>query len=110
LTTLKLNKKSDDTQPKGSKAPLRRGSSAVRDRSVSAAKVMAPSNEKAAAPTIEKATQRNHRFDGKAHGSPYSEDAPAAVNSNTANSNTAKPAKPAGVDTRTAPRPDRNEP
>ena len=105
MTTLKLNKKSDDTQPKASKAPLRRGSSTVRDRSVSAAKVMAPSPEKAAAPTIEKATQRNHRFDGKAHGSPYSEDAPATVNSNTV-----KPAKPAGVDTRTAPRPDRNEP
>ncbi len=100
MTTLKLNKKTDDSQPKASKAPLRRSGNATRDRSVSAAKASSPRPEQPAAIAPEKQTQRNHRFDGKAHGSPYSEDAPV----------TAKPAKPAGVDTRTAPRPDKNEP
>ncbi len=104
MTTLKLNKKPDDSQSKASKAPLRRANHVTRDRSVSAAKSTRASEAKntTTISTSEpqnstKQTQRNHRFDGKAHGSPY-DDAQA------------KPAKPAGVDTRTAPRPDKNEP
>ena len=68
--------------------------------------------------------QRNHRFDGKAHGEPFSEQIskdksaytkpserrPRNAPLNTTQDNITKQVKPAGVDTRTTPRPDKNEP
>ena len=101
MTTIKLKKKPDDSQVKASKAPIRRSNAIQRDRSVALPK--ASTLVKAEQPAIEAPTktgQRNHRFDGKAHGSPYSDEVAIA----------AKQPKPAGVDTRTTPRPDKNEP
>ncbi len=72
--------------------------------------------------------QRNHRYDGKAHGSPFAEQAnegkPKEIrslrselraepaHSKTSDLNQAPPKhhKPAGIDTRVTPRPDKNEP
>ena len=88
--------------------------------------------------------QRNHRFDGKAHGSPFAEQAgedklseskpaynkpsenrplrsnlraesaseskPSEAKQSDFNQTAPKQHKPAGVDTRTTPRPDKNEP
>ena len=165
LTTLKITKKPSEA-PTASKAPVRRAEPAKRDRSVTPPKmdsrlrgndgqdggvrVGAKSENK---PTnVDKpnsARQRNHRFDGKAHGEPFaeqvsegksSESRPAynkpsenrplrselrtdsaseskqaefkQPDSNQADFNQPVPKqhKPAGVDTRTTPRPDKNEP
>jgi len=122
LTTIKLNKKPDDTQAKASKAPVRRSNAIQRDRSVAPPKVSAPA--KAEQPIEEqqpaiqpppKTGQRNHRFDGKLH-----EDAGADATQNERPAYSAKStevreqqprqARPQGVDTRTTPRPDKNEP
>ncbi len=103
MTTLKLNKKPDDNLPKASKTPVRRSNSIQRDRSIAQANTPIKAEQAEADPSTplaSKTGQRNHRFDGKAHGSPHSEDVPI----------TTKPARPAGVDTRTTPRPDKNEP
>ena len=106
-------------------------------------------NKTANATKPDSARQRNHRFDGKAHGSPFAEQAgedklseskPAynkpsenrplrsnlrAESASESKPNQSKPSefkqsdfnqpeprqhKPAGVDTRTTPRPDKNEP
>ncbi len=122
MTTIKLNKKPDDTQAKASKAPVRRSNAIQRDRSVAPPKVSAPA--KAEQPIEEqqpaiqpplKTGQRNHRFDGKLH-----EDAGADATQNERPTYSAKStevreqqprqARPQGVDTRTTPRPDKNEP
>ena len=122
MTTIKLNKKPDDTQAKASKAPVRRSNTIQRDRSVAPPKVSAPA--KAEQPMEEeqsviqpppKTGQRNHRFDGKLH-----EDAGADATQNERPAYPAKSieareqpprqARPQGVDTRTTPRPDKNEP
>jgi 23S rRNA pseudouridine2604 synthase len=72
LTTIKLNKKTDNEQVTATKAPLRRSDAAKRDRSVAPAKNTAPATENA--PSIQTAApvaasrQRNHRFDGTLHG------------------------------------------
>ncbi len=71
----------------------------------------------------EGARQRNHRFDGKAHGEPFAEQAGEKPVYNKSNENRPlrstlraepdsepKQHKPAGVDTRITPRPDKNEP
>jgi len=127
LTTLKLNKKSDNTLIKASKAPVRRTAVAKRDRSSPPAKAISPTNadlpidrqapavNAPSITTLPKTGQRNHRFDGKLH-----EDADADA---TQIERTASPtkstdtreqpprqARPQGVDTRTTPRPDKNEP
>ena len=87
MTTIKLKKKPDDTQVKATKAPIRRSNAIQRDRSVplpkasAAVKAEQPANQAPA-----KTGQRNHRFDGKAHGSPYSDEVAIA----------AKQPKPAG--------------
>ena len=181
MTTLKIIKKPSDA-PTTSKAPVRRADPNKRDRTqpppkavarvddaLSASKGKMDSNfkpqekvkmdsrvrgndERAAKP--DGARQRNHRFDGKAHGEPFaeqvsedksSESKPAynkpsenrplrsnlrAESASESKPNQSKPSefkqsdfnhtdsnqtapkqhKPAGVDTRTTPRPDKNEP
>ena len=179
MTTLKITKKPSDA-PTGSKAPVRRADPAKRDRTQARAKPVARvdevqsaskdkmdsrvrgNDERAAKP--DGARQRNHRFDGKAHGEPFAEqvsedearenrssesrpayDKPAYAkpsenrplrselrsdsageskqaefkqpNFNQVDINQTvprqhKPAgqKSAGIDTRTTPRPDKNEP
>ena len=147
LTTLKITKKPSDA-PTVSKAPVRRADPHKRDRTVAPPKAVVPAARDTrateSAPQAPKTSQRNHRFDGKAHGSPFaeqvSEDKPSegrpAYNKPSENrplrselraeptadskprefkhtdSNQAEPRqhKPAGVDTRTTPRPDKNEP
>ena len=166
MTTLKISKKPSDA-PTGSKAPVRRGEPAKRDRSVTPLKMdsrLRGNDERgdgARANTgkPDSALQRNHRFDGKAHGEPFTErvsekkvrenksseskpaiDKPAynkpnenrplrselraesaseskqaefkQPDSNQADFNQPVPKqhKLAGIDTRTTPRPDKNEP
>ena len=142
LTTLKITKKPSDA-PTASKAPVRRADPNKRDRSVAPPKAVVPAARDTrateSAPQAPKTSQRNHRFDGKAHGSPFaeqvSEDKPSesrpAYNKPSENrplrsefraepTADSKPRefsqpeprqhKPAGIDTRTTPRPDKNEP
>ena len=131
MTTIKITKKSSDT-PIASKAPVRRADPAKRDRSVVLPKVAIPTrdiSDAALSPQAPKTSQRNHRFDGKAHGSPFAEQ--ASDNSPVYNKSSEnrplrselraetptdskqiepKQHKPAGIDTRITPRPDKNEP
>jgi len=79
LTTLKLNKKPEDTQVKVGKPPVRRSSNAMRDRTVAPAKpqraesprinaensTQSPKNREQ--PSSAPPRQRNHRHDGKLH-------------------------------------------
>ncbi len=93
------------------KAPVRRAEPTKRDRTVAPQKAIRPTEAQAepqreqAAPAQSKAGQRNHRFDGKAHGEPYVESIPQSADENVAR----KP-KPHGVDTRTTPKANREEP
>jgi len=73
---------------------VRRADPAKRDRSVAPPKKVVAEKTESVQPA--KASQRNHRFDGK------SRDAEAH--------SAPKQPKPAGADTRNAPRPDKNEP
>ncbi len=90
MTTLKLSKKPSDASAV-QKAPVRRTDPAKRDRTKPPPKPVAHEQEEK--PKTENARQRNHRYDGKLH-------EPVEP----------KPAKPHGVDTRTMPRSDKNEP
>ena len=80
-------------------------------------------NKPANSAKSEGARQRNHRFDGKAHGEPFAEQAGEKPVYNKSNENRPlrstlraepdsepKQHKQAGVDTRITPRPDKNEP
>ena len=111
---------------------MRRVDPAKRDRSVAPPKAVVPAasdtHATESAPHVPKTSQRNHRFDGKAHGSPFAEqvgeDKPSesrsAYNKPSENrplrstlrvdDTEPKQHKPAGVDTRVTPRPDKNEP
>ena len=152
MTTLKIIKKPSKA-PTASKAPVRRADPNKRDRTVAPPKAVVPADRDTrtteSAPQVPKTSQRNHRFDGKAHGSPFAEQAgedklseskPAynkpsenrplrsnlrAESASESKPNQSKPSefkqsdfnqpeprqhKPAGVDTRTTPRPDKNEP
>jgi 23S rRNA pseudouridine2604 synthase len=145
LTTLKIIKKPSDA-PTASKAPVRRADPNKRDRSVAPPKAVVPARDTRdaeSAPQAPKTSQRNHRFDGKAHGSPFAEQVSEDKSSDRRpayNESRNKPSenrplrselraeptaeskprefkepeprqhKPAGVDTRTTPRPDKNEP
>ena len=146
MTTIKLNKKSDDTQVKASKPPVRRTDTTKRDRSVPPPKVVVPtrgdaqpesSDYSAKAVTPANATrQRNHRFDGKLHGdenvrseadsagiisadvrpaeyrpskSRPSERTPERSYNQPAN-RPERQARPAGIDTRTTPKGNKDEP
>ena len=99
---------------------MRRADPKKRDRTVAPQKVTYPAHQEGivAAPQAPKTNQRNHRFDGKAHGSPMSEqnyegkpkeNKPHKSEFKADRVETKQP-KPAGVDTRTTPRPDKNEP
>ena len=113
MTTIKLTKKPTNTVATG-KAPVRRADPAVRDRSKAPPKPVIRTSEtldeqprvRAEAPTdrpprdtkpdnlkTEHSSQRNHRFDGK----PREQAEP-------------RQPRPAGVDTRITPPPDKNEP
>jgi 23S rRNA pseudouridine2604 synthase len=133
LTTLKLSKKPNDT-PTASKAPVRRADPTKRDRSVAPSKP-AMRTEASEAPRHSapkqgsrvrenneprsSTSQRNHRFDGRAHGSPFPEQAseskprenrPLRSELRAEPTTETRPHKPAGIDTRITPRPDKNEP
>jgi 23S rRNA pseudouridine2604 synthase len=124
LTILKLTKKPNET-PAASKAPVRRADPSKRDRTQAPPKPVIKNSVDAT--KSESARQRNHRFDGKSHGEPFSErisEKPAYQKTNenrplrsalrADDSESKQPQfsspKPAGIDTRTTPRPDKNEP
>jgi 23S rRNA pseudouridine2604 synthase len=112
LTTIKLKKDSaTQTAVKADKSPVRRADPSKRDRTKPLASAnkpapSAPEQRSAVKENVnasrqpEKTSQRNHRFDGKPRGTAYATQTPAEP----------KPNKPAGIDTRTTPRPDKNEP
>ena len=122
MTTLKITKKPSEA-PIASKAPVRRADPHKRDRTVAPPKVTAPGNE-----TASKPSQRNHRHDGKPHGYLPAEHEQEKSFEHKSDENRplrsnlrAEPAsevrqlepkqhKPAGIDTRTTPHPDKNEP
>jgi 23S rRNA pseudouridine2604 synthase len=123
LTTLKIIKKPSEA-PTASKAPVRRADPHKRDRTVAPPKVTAPTTQEVSS----KSSQRNHRHDGKPHGysapehvserpleSKPDENRPLRSSLRADTASESKPAelkqhKPAGVDTRVTPRPDKNEP
>ncbi|MES2502885.1 MAG: pseudouridine synthase [Pseudomonadota bacterium] len=140
MTTIKLSKKPINT-PSTGKAPVRRADAANRDRTKAPAKPAAREDAvKSQEPKMDSrvrendrndsseraktsggARQRNHRYDGKAHGEPFAEQSaerPAYKadenrplrSSLRADDSETKQHKPAGVDTRITPRPDKNEP
>jgi len=112
MATLKINKDKISATPNIAKAPIRRADPAKRDRTVAPPKLV---------PT---ASQRNHRHDGKPHGySPaeasvelaIAENRPLRSNLRAESASDSKQIEPrqhksAGVDTRTTPRPNKNEP
>jgi 23S rRNA pseudouridine2604 synthase len=126
LTTLKLSKKSDSELVKTSKAPVRRSEVVKRDRSVAPPKAAEPVRAEPQPARQEPASraqsnqapartgQRNHRFDGKSHQSTSADAVPSERRPYEArqsdNSHEPRQARPAGADTRTTPRPDKNEP
>jgi 23S rRNA pseudouridine2604 synthase len=126
LTTIKLNKKSNDTQIKASKPPVRRANSAVRDRSMPPPKMNEPIRDEqlserktekydSSNQVLARAGQRNHRFDGKPHEKASSNDIPNTRPAYLAKSENESAQQPRqvrqqGIDTRTTPRPDKNEP
>jgi 23S rRNA pseudouridine2604 synthase len=133
LTTLKLSKKPNDA-PTVSKAPVRRADPTKRDRSVAPSKPAmrtevsetprhsAPKQDSRVRESNQprpSTNQRNHRFDGRAHGSPFAEQASEGKpreNRSLRSELRAEPTtetrqhKPAGIYTRITPRPDKNEP
>ena len=170
MTTLKIIKKPSEA-PTASKAPVRRADPAKRDRTHAPPKPAARVDDVQSAskdkmdprfrgndgqastradarpenkPANAGARQRNHRFDGRAHGSPFAEQVsedkssesrsaynkpsenrplrselraesvgeskPSEFNHKDSNQTVPKQHKPAGVDTRITPRPDKNEP
>lgn len=121
MTTIKLNKKSDDTQVKASKPPVRRTNAGVRDRSVAPPKVNAPvrdeqpterksERQEASNQAPDRAGQRNHRFDGKPRDDDRQNARPAYSARPAEEREQPRQARPQGVDTRITPRPDKNEP
>ncbi len=113
--------RADDTEPY-SKAKM---DSRVRENdgrdAGTRANVGSENRSAGAAKTSDSTRQRNHRFDGKAHGEPFAEqsaDRPTyrsdenrpLRSSLRADDSEPKQHKPAGVDTRVTPRPDKNEP
>jgi 23S rRNA pseudouridine2604 synthase len=138
MATLKINKDKSTLATGVAKTPVRRADPSHRDRTAAPQKIAPPKAVRPAWDTntaesesrASKNNQRNHRFDGKAHGSPYADNAVTgnkAVEPKTAENkpletrplrsslrsepvNEEKRAKPAGIDTRITPRPDKNEP
>ncbi len=123
MTTIKLNKKSDDTQVKASKPPVRRTNAGARDRSVAPPKVNTPvrdeqpaerkaDRQEPANQTPASTGQRNHRFDGKPRENTQSDDRQNTRPARSVDEEEQPPhqARPQGVDTRITPRLDKNEP
>lgn len=121
LATLKLNKKPDDLPAKAGRAPVRRTDNAKRDRSVAPPKAntsvkteqqparQAPSSRAPSNSSAPKSGQRNHRFDGKPH-EHASNGATQVERPANARSEQPSHAKAHGADTRTTPRPNKEEP
>lgn len=141
MATIKITKKPSETSST-SKTPVRRVDPAKRDRTKAPPKPVIRDNDDVVntskSPKTDSARQRNHRFDGKAHGEPFAEQSsaskantskPAYVKPTYNKSNESRPLrselraeapdvnqappkqhKPAGIDTRITPRPDKNEP
>jgi 23S rRNA pseudouridine2604 synthase len=129
MATLKINKDKSSVSVNVAKLPVRRADPAKRDRTVTPTIKVAPANESAT-----KSSQRNHRHDGKPHGysvaehtvedkktenrplrselraESSSESKPREFKHTDSNQTELKQHKPAGIDTRTTPRPDKNEP
>ena len=121
LTTLKLKKNPDDPLVKARKAPVRRSDSAKRDRSVAppkantSGKADTPPAKREPAPhapsnnASPKSSQRNHRFDGKPR-----ESSPTGATQTERHADVRhhepKPVRAHGADTRTTPRPNKEEP
>jgi 23S rRNA pseudouridine2604 synthase len=127
MATLKINKDKTSAVPSMAKAPVRRADPNKRDRTVAPQKAVVPARDMRtteSAPQVPKTSQRNHRFDGRAHGSPFaeqvgedksrehkpSENRPLRSELRAETSAEPKQHKPAGLDTRITPRPDKNEP
>ena len=124
MATLKINKDNASAAPSMAKAPVRRADPNKRDRRVALPKKVVPAIQDAPS----KSSQRNHRHDGKPHAYSPAEQAPErsfehksdenrplrshlrAESASEAKSSEPKQYKPTGVDTRTTPRPDKNEP
>ncbi|PPD17343.1 MAG: pseudouridine synthase [Methylotenera sp.] len=130
LATIKITKKPNETSS-ASKAPVRRVDPSKRDRTQAPAKPVIRDNDgvvnTSKSPKKDGARQRNHRFDGKAHGEPFTERSSeksayqktdenrplrSALRADDSEPKQHKPSnlKPAGIDTRITPRPDKNEP
>ncbi len=139
MTTLKLSKKSNDA-PTVSKSPVRRADPTKRDRTAAPPKPVAREEEAkphAENPKMDSRVrgnderagkqdgvrQRNHRFDGKPRDAVFENKYPENKStesrplrselrseSSAEQPSQSKPVKPAGADTRTTPRPDKNEP
>lgn len=100
MTTLKLNKKPEDTQVKVGKPPVRRSSNAMRDRTVAPAKpqraessrVQAENNTQSREHKEQSSPsrQRNHRHDGKLH----EQSAPAKQQASESRAQASNPNKP----------------
>lgn len=125
MATLKINKDKSTPTAGVVKTPARRVDPNKRDRTVAPPKVIKPTRDDNAfepESRASKSNERNHRFDGKAHGSPYKAAEPKTTENKPPENrplrstlrsepvNEEKRAKPAGIDTRTTPRPDKNEP
>lgn len=133
MATIKITKKPSET-PSASKAPVRRADPTKRDRTVSPPKpVMRTEANEAPRHSATKmdsrvrennqpkssTTQRNHRHDGKPHGylpaevsneSSVSDNRPLRSDLRAESPSEPRQHKPAGIDTRITPRPDKNEP
>ncbi len=135
LTTIKLNKKPEDSLIKTSKAPVRRSDAAKRDRTVAPPKVALPARDESQAAnnersssapesTANKTGQRNHRYDGKLRGESADNSYGDSADDRPADHKQGKPwypdrsgerpaerqARPAGIDTRTSPKASKDEP
>ena len=131
MATLKLDKTSETTAVKIVRSPVRRADPNKRDRTVAP---VIPEKEK---PVPSKSNQRNHRFDGKEHGSPFVEVDPKTldtvqpikkvidkkidssksgqtrpVESKPSENRSSEPrrARPTGIDTRLTPAKNKEEP
>jgi len=119
LTTIKLNKNPENTQVKVSKPPVRRANKALRDRSVAPSPVTRPESQQLIQESSTQATakigQRNHRFDGKPHENTLADDtqnsSPSYLSKSSDSKNQQlKQGKHKGVDTRTTPNLNKEEP
>ncbi len=147
MATLKIHKDKPSDNVNLAKSPVRRADPNKRDRTVAPPKMdfrvrgndgqgedTRSENKPSSIAKPDSARQRNHRFDGKAHGEPFAQNIAAensekerplrtnlrAESASESITSQHKPSefkqsepkqhKPAGIDTRATPRPDKNEP